>query len=132
MGGDGAFVYGGTHCACSFSRGRARFLDWSGWIGLVGACEVTRPRPAAEPPASEREVGCQPVATAALSISRATVSGCEISPRCEALILTTVAWARAAMKTCSAGGRTMSWVPINANDRMVFHAGGPGGSSART
>ena len=22
----------------------------------------------------------------------------------------------------------MSWVPINANDRMVFHAGGPEGS----
>src|ERR1039458_1374369 len=68
-----------------------------GWLGLVGACEVTRPRPAAEPPASERQVGCQRVATAARSISRATVSGCEISPRCEALILATVAWARAAM-----------------------------------
>jgi hypothetical protein len=49
-------------------------------------------------------------------------------PRCEALILRTAAWARAAMKTCSAGGRTLSWVPINAKDRMVFHAGGPEGS----
>ena len=31
--------------------------------------------------AGEPEVGCQRVATAALSISRATVAGCEISPR---------------------------------------------------
>jgi hypothetical protein len=48
--------------------------------------------------------------------------------RCPAL--TSVMWApaRLAMKSCLAGGRTRSAVPITSQDGMVFHAGGPEGS----
>src|SRR5450631_2439022 len=58
----------------------------------------------------------------------ATVPGWEISDRCKALILVTVACARAAMNSCAAGGIAWSAVPITAQLGMVAQAGGPDAS----
>ncbi len=57
-----------------------------------------------------------------------TAAGWEIIDRCEAATLTMVAWARLAMKICSAGGSTLSSVPTSAHEGTVFHATGPDGS----
>jgi hypothetical protein len=67
------------------------------------------------------------VASAASMMTRATVPGLVIKPRCPALISVMWACARWAMNSNSAGGMARSAVPITTQDGMFFQAGGPGG-----
>src|SRR5262249_59415334 len=59
-----------------------------------------------------------------------TDSGRVISDRCPALTVEMWAPARCDIVSCSAGGMTLSWVPISDQDGIVCQAGGPEGSKS--
>src|SRR5262249_60779225 len=72
----------------------------------------------------------QVVVSTASRMVLVTDSGRVISDRCPALTVEMWAPARCDIVSCSAGGMTLSWVPISDQDGIVCQAGGPEGSKS--